>query len=126
MMHAMYELAIWRKVSLERQLLDYGTTNIEGISYDPDRRVVVVHLVSAFPESYGRRTALTFEMVQEYEADWHFEEDYMRALIDGEMLIGLDEYGSLVGMSYVIETDCREIRFTSAVEPIIWPFTNTA
>jgi hypothetical protein len=122
----MYELAIWRKVSLERQLIDYGTTDIEGISFDPERGVLVVHLVSPHTDGCGQRTALVFENVQEYEADWHFEEGYTRALIDGETLIGLDEYGSMIGMSYVIETDCREIRLTSAAEPTIWPFTKAA
>ena len=123
MMLVMNMLIFWKQFSLERQLIAYGTTWIDYISFDPAHGVVVVQLV-ALIEGDRRRTALVFEDVHEYRANWDDEADEVHSRINGEDLFGLDELVSPVGTRYVINTDCREVSFISTIRPQIWPLVN--
>ncbi len=124
-MHHMNMHTFWKQLSLERQLIAFGTTWIDYISFDPARAVVVVQLV-ALLDGDQRRTALVFEDVHEYSASWDDEQDQLHQMIDGEDLIGLDELVSASGTYYVINTDCREVSFVSTTLPRLWPHIKAA
>lgn len=115
----------WRDLSLERQLIAFGTTWIDYISFDPAHGVVVLQLV-ALLDGDQRRTAVVFEDVHEYSASWDDDQEPIRGVLDGEDLIGLDELVSSSGTYYIINTDCREVSFVSTTQPKIWTHVNAA